>query len=1127
MYGCGRKHPVIWEFMGKDMAQPGINRLAESVGDLCARHVVEEKQLLAPSRRVGFQWLDVVTRAGQPVLNARVKTLAALALELAAPEMERRGLSFIHGVRAELLVDTLLARALRKGGYLSHPDRSPGLVRAVAATLRDLRLSGLTAKDLSPRHFEVAAKGREIISLLSSYEEELSSRNLVDLAGVLRLAAERLADGGSPLTASGLIAAPEDGLEDMTNLERALWTAVPEGSRVMLAADLPGGGGAGEGSACGGSSGEGSAGGGSACGGSSGGSGVSVGSARATGDSALLAWISHPADAPLPPGDGSVDIFRAVGEVNEIREVLRRCVEAGIPFDEVEVLYTDACTYIPLLYEACSLLAPEPGGAPPVTFLEGIPVRYSRPGRALAAWLSWIGEDYPQSILVRMVQDGLLRPDTAPDTWNFSRMGAVLRALPIGRGRGHYLPAIGAELEALEWRKAHHVYEENGEEDERAAAYPERHMALLRSLRDMVAELLSAIPAPLRARERPPPASDGFPVADKQGAEGRLPAADRVPATAWLLAAESFLTHHARGVNELDEYGRLRLLDEIRDSRSCLEQDGMGSLDAERWLSELVRTARVEGKGPRPGCIYAAPLAAGGHSGRPHTFVTGLDDGRFPGAGLQDPLLLDAERVAISADLPTAAKRLAASLEDFSRLAARLRGRVTLSYCSRSLADDRDMFPSPVLLAAYRIITGDRGGVQDDLLAWLPEPASFAPQDPESCLDMSEWWLHRLCGEREVEDPEGTVTSAFPHLGRGMAARRARGSDLFTAYDGWVPEAGADHDPSKPDGPVLSASRLETLGRCPMEYFFAYILGIEPPEEYLPDPSRWLEPTEKGSLLHTVFQRFHQHLLEENRRPVFPRDWDILREILAEEMRAWERRKPPPNREVYEREVEDLRRSARIFLQEEEGHCAGRRPLYFEVAIGMEAAGKCNRIDSPQPVELALPNGKAVRTRGYIDRIDELGEPGSLRFAVCDYKTGSSYGYHRADPFRQGRRIQNLVYLAQARSRLAECHPGAEVDSFQYFFPSTREHGERIEWSAGDLAEGMRILERLCDMLARGCFPFTDDKDDVSISDFRPAFGDIEGYADVMKKKLSNPANRTLAPFRELRGYAEEEHGYE
>jgi ATP-dependent helicase/nuclease subunit B len=1044
---------------GKRIVCPMLNENMESIRRLCAAHVTGEKWLIAPSLRTGYEWLDAVTRSGQAVLNARIKTFAGMALELAAPEMERRGLTYLRGIGLEVFIGGLMTRLRDDTDYLPRLQAGPGLVRAMSATLSDLRLSGLTAGDLSPGLFEVPAKGREITALLKAYEEELSSRNLVDLAGVIRLATLRLEGDGKALPGGSLVAIPEDMLDELHGLERALWEAAPEKCRVELGTGRP--------------------------------AEITAGH---TSDSALLAWVCRPAEAPPPQGDGSVEIFRAVGEVNEVREVLRRCVEKGIPFDDVEMIHTDAATYIPLVYEVCSGIASEPGGPVPVTFAEGVPVRYSRPGRALAAWLSWIREGYPQATLVRMIQDGLLAIKLDGGV-SFSRLGALLRALPIGRGRDRYLPAIDAELASLRWRSSLQEDAEDARVEPHSHNRLRHRIEMLQSLRDLLCDLLACLP-------------------ERGDDPGEL-----------LDGAETFVARWTRGVNELDEYGRVRLLDDIRELASCTRESGAIYPDIHVWLAELARSARVEGKGPRPGCLYVSPLAGGGHSGRSHTFILGLDDGRFPGSGLQDPLLLDTERGSISPDLPTAAARLGTCLEDFARLAARLRGKVTMSYCCRSVSDGRDMFPSSVVLAAYRIISGDRDGVQDDLLAWLPEPASFAPRGPESCISAAEWWLWRLCGDSAPSQPEASVAGLFPHLGRGFVAARKRESDLFTEYDGYVPEAGADMDPASPQGPVLSASRLETLGRCPLEYFFAYILGIDPPEEHLADPYTWLEPTEKGSLLHAVFRRFLQYLHGENRRPELEKDWDTLRRMLGEEVNVWARKKPPPDSEVFKAEVEDLLLTARIFLQEEEESCRDRRPIYFEVAIGLEAEGEGNPIDTPEPVEIELPGGETIRTRGYIDRVDQLEGSGGTLFSVCDYKTGSSYRYRREDPFRQGRCVQNFIYKTQAEALLAECHPGAEVVSFQYFFPNTREHGERIEWESEALAGGIYVLQRLYDMLSRGCFPFSDDADDVTISDYRTAFGDIESAVERVKIKLHNPGNENLAPFRELRGYGESDDG--
>ena len=71
-------------------------------------------------------------------------------------------------------------------------------------------------------------------------------------------------------------------------------------------------------------------------------------------DRDILAWLTRPEEAPELPGDGSVRIVRAVGEVNEIRGVLRDCLADDVALDEVELLHTDTGTYVPLVFETLS-----------------------------------------------------------------------------------------------------------------------------------------------------------------------------------------------------------------------------------------------------------------------------------------------------------------------------------------------------------------------------------------------------------------------------------------------------------------------------------------------------------------------------------------------------------------------------------------------------------------------------------------------------------------------------------------------------------------------------------------------------------------------------------------------------
>ena len=80
----------------------------------------QRKWLMAPSLRIGFQWLDTVTRSGQPVLNVRVKTLHRAAIDMVTPELDQTGKTYLGRLRAELLVSSIFSKLKEVGqGYFT------------------------------------------------------------------------------------------------------------------------------------------------------------------------------------------------------------------------------------------------------------------------------------------------------------------------------------------------------------------------------------------------------------------------------------------------------------------------------------------------------------------------------------------------------------------------------------------------------------------------------------------------------------------------------------------------------------------------------------------------------------------------------------------------------------------------------------------------------------------------------------------------------------------------------------------------------------------------------------------------------------------------------------------------
>lgn len=127
-----------------------------------------------------------------------------------------------------------------------------------------------------------------------------------------------------------------------------------------------------------------------------------------------------------------------------------------------------------------------------------------------------------------------------------------------------------------------------------------------------------------------------------------------------------------------------------------------------------------------PGTVLSNPKTVrSDYSGRRNHFLVGLDQAGFPGPLLQDPILLDRERKSLGEGLPLSHERMDEDLYTMTNGLSSLQGRVTLSYSCHDLREDREMFPSALVLGVYRLISGKRGGDYSDLKQFLGKPAGF------------------------------------------------------------------------------------------------------------------------------------------------------------------------------------------------------------------------------------------------------------------------------------------------------------------------------------------------------------------------------------------------------------------
>ena len=253
----------------------------------------------------------------------------------------------------------------------------------------------------------------------------------------------------------------------------------------------------------------------------------------------------------------------------------------------------------------------------------------------------------------------------------------------------------------------------------------------------------------------------------------------------------------------------------------------------------------------------------------------------------------------------------------------------------------------------------------------------------------------------------------------------------------------------------MSATRLELLAKCPFGYFLRHVLKVQPPEEVAFDRSRWLDPLQRGSLVHEILCEFMTAVAGRGEDVRTSRHAAVMTGIAEAHVARMKLRVPPPSDSIFESERRDIRETLEIFMAAEEKREIKGRPLAFEKAIPGES--------------IALDGRRSFRLRGFIDRIDLIG-PDTYR--IIDYKTGNPAPYEGVVHFGRGRTLQPALYAVALEQMLARERPGStpHVAESGYLFPSRRGEGDEIMVRDFDRGRLRSLLGDLLALLEKGYF---------------------------------------------------------
>ena len=772
-------------------------------------------------------------------------------------------------------------------------------------------------------------------------------------------------------------------------------------------------------------------------------------------DEILLPAAAPSASSKQPPRPAHLLVTSDTGE--EVRSVVRSiasAAHAGTPFHRMAIFYWQRDPYAALIAEQLAA-AGIPIAGPSTERLAATPV-----GRMLKGIVDLVGSDLPREEVMRWLTSCPVKPPSAgfsPSRWDaISREAGVVVGIDQWRDR---LANYAAAQQRATTRKDEELSE--GREKELAQSAAEAW-----ALRSFMIRLLDTLNRSKDSQTWAAFVKWSEELIDRYLDEEALPSVERENLDTLVTALQE-----------------LANLDEMEDS---------ADLDAFRAALDEVLSRPAARAGALGEGLFVGPvrIAAGLRFDR--VYLVGMVEGLVPAQPPDDPLLPQSERE--QAGLPprsTAAERydyLAAAAAGRTRVLTFARGNniaMREQHPSRWFLEQAShLYGSPVYPS---MLSGSHDLVSLREQPWFEEVVSaqhgINTVSASQPADIHDYDLHQLSHWRQVGNAIDAhhLAKSEPVLSRALQMQRARNAKPLTHWDGDLTSA------ISPSGRIglsnrefFSPTRLQTWATCPFRYFLSNVLGIAAPEQ--PEEVATISALERGSLLHTILERFIKSAQEQGTIPPPDQSWTDdhgrnLFKIADQAFQEAEQRgvtgKPLLWELVRDEMVSDLER----FLKEDAKlrKKQGVSPHAVESVFGFTGDEDSATLDS---VEWSSARTGTLRFRGFIDRIDL--SPSGDTALVLDYKSGKTNAYANMDkdPVQRGKRLQLPVYGLAARQLLGDA---VDIKVAYWFVTENGKFATRPPRKPGTLDDMLDafapVVGTITDGIGAGLFPANPGKD--------------------------------------------------
>ncbi|EGK12052.1 ATP-dependent deoxyribonuclease subunit B [Desmospora sp. 8437] len=428
-------------------------------------------------------------------------------------------------------------------------------------------------------------------------------------------------------------------------------------------------------------------------------------------------------------------------------------------------------------------------------------------------------------------------------------------------------------------------------------------------------------------------------------------------------------------------------------------------------------------------------------------FMLGCTEGKWPRFFREDWLIPDRERLRLRKEglsLPLAEELREHQLLPFFLCAAAATEKLVFSYSSAS-AEGKGQLPSPYLQELLQVF--GKEGVQ----RWERSIGDRFPLLWEDCTSLLRG-AERAVATRAADGPKSDALaeailhrlreehpSWFDTLSARVRAEGKRRSEGFTVFDGMLPPSSltASLGEKLRDG-VWSASVLNEVVRCRFHFFAGRILGAQS-RDVGDEP---LSPLERGNLMHRILCRFWDRYREQPptssaaesaREHLIAVTESVFSEFVREKGEIREPALLGVERKRLERLLLSILDHDLAWRENVDGEV---RPRYLELSFGLAKnpalvdRREMDPASREETAELSLGNGRFLRLRGKVDRVDQDEEG---YYMVYDYKSGPAPGLKEV---LQGSHLQLPLYLWVLQETFG-MDPGKGVGA-AYFTPGTR-----------------------------------------------------------------------------------------